>query len=231
MEKTRAWLGKCWWLLLAVVLLVLAVLAIDLYVTDGLPIPHKRSLDGYMLVFDLQDVYDYGDPAPVPLSTEPAHLELDGRIHYSKNARTRYIGKLALDGYHLMGSYLEKDGVLGLERVERPADAGDDQMHFAMYDPRTDREAGYHQSTLDTASGNKGILHLTNDAGDRPWFVYTQPDKGKYCILVNIEKEPGTDPSRWGFMVFPSSSPEEALEIFTNEHLATWRKALETADS
>ncbi len=224
MTKLKAWLMHFWWLPPAVLLLVLTVITADLYLTDGLPIPHKRSLDGYMLVFDLQDVYDYGTPAPVPLSTEPAHIELDGRIHYSQNARTRYIGKLELDGYHLMGSYLENNGML--KRVERPADAGDDQLIFALYDSRMDKAAGYHQGDIRSSSGNKGILHLINEKGDEPWLVYSQPDREKYCILVDIEREPGV--FQWGFMVFPSSTPEEALEIFTNEHLAVWRAAMET---
>ncbi len=227
MNKTRsmfAWLGKFWWILLLALVLVCMVIG-ALCMENGLPVPYKKTFDGYLLAFDLQDTYDYSNPKPVPLYAEPVHMELDGYIYHSFTDRSQYHGAIRLDGYTLMRYYVFRDGRYAVEHETRPATEAENKQAFALYDKKTDGTDGYYQ---DTIRSTDGVVYLENEKGERPWFIFTLPEKDKYCLLVSLGNDPDTGVSRQGYMVFPSDTPEEALEIFTNEHLATWRETITT---
>ncbi len=226
----QTFLQRYWWFFLVLALLLVAVdLVPDMVLDRSFTTPYRRYFDGYMLVFDLDDIYGFQNPAPVPLYTEPAHMELEGHIRTTLRYGRQFIGAVRIDGFPLMGRYTEKNGIL-YHSETRPAPDGDNWQIFDLYTPLRDTGKGYCVNHLSGYVDDKGHVYdvyLENEIGEMPLWVYSLPQKNKYCVEVHVKDDPTAGTSGIvGYMVFPSDTPEEALEIFTNEHLATWREAL-----
>ncbi len=233
MSKITDWLQRYWWIFPAIALLLVAIdILPDLVLDAAVTTSYQRKFDGYMLVFDLDDLYNNDDPTPVPLYSEPTHLELEGKIRFTLRHGNTYIGAIRLDGYQPMGDYAVMRGI-HYDWETRPVPEEDNVQTFTMYTPLRDTGHGCHQSLI---GGQERHIYMENELGERPVWLYTLPEKDRFCISAVVRDAPpdendtgtGFTSSVMGYMIFPARTPEEAREIFTNEYLALWREVDES---